>query len=85
MLDLQGTNLKTWYYNPSQIKKWSGNRFKLITTVPIGFVLPPSYLEVYFSTRKRFLLRLNILEKRFDHVPFLSGMADHFLIDLKLK
>ena len=85
IINLQGTNLKTWYYNPSQIKKWSGRKFKLMTTVPIGFALPPSYLERYFSKRKRLLLRLNIFEKKVDRLSFLSGMADHFLIDLKLK
>lgn len=85
ILKLQGNTLKTWYYNPSQIKKFSGKKFKHIATRPIGFAMPPTYLEHYFSKRKRLLLRLNKLEKKFGGVSFLSGMSDHFLIDLQLK
>jgi ubiquinone/menaquinone biosynthesis C-methylase UbiE len=83
--NIHGSNLKTWYYNPSQIKKWTGKKLKLIATTPVGFATPPSYLEYNFFHRKRLLLRLNHLEKKFNRASFLSGMADHFLIDLQLK
>ena len=85
MVDLQGTVLKTWYYNPSQVKSWSRNKFSVVATRPIGLALPPSYLEQYFSRKKRLLLRLNKLERRLDKFSSLSGMADHFLVDLRLK
>lgn len=82
---IQGATLKTWYYNPSQVKKWASNKLKVVATTPVGFATPPSYLEYQFSNRKRLLLRLSRLEKKFNHVSFLSGMSDHFLIDLQLK
>ncbi len=85
IVNLGGNFLKTWYYNPSQVKEWAGDKFKLIKIKPVGFALPPSYLETYFSKRKRLLLRLNKLDNKIENFSFLSGTADHFLIDLKLK
>ncbi|HEY5916396.1 MAG TPA: class I SAM-dependent methyltransferase [Chryseolinea sp.] len=85
IVDRQGNNFKTWYYNPSRIKRWAGARFKVVTTRPVGFALPPSQLESNFTRRKGFLLRLNNLEKKFHRVSILSGMADQFIIDLQLK
>ena len=82
---IHGANIKTWYYNPSQIKKWAGKKLRIVATTPVGFVTPPSYLEYQFSHRKRLLLRLSRLEKKFHQMSFLSGMSDHFLIDLQLK
>jgi SAM-dependent methyltransferase len=82
--NLQGTLVKTWYFRPSQVKAWSKN-FSVIDMKPIGIALPPSFLQTYFSKRRRLLIRLNSLEKRFGNWSSFSGMADHYLIDLKLK
>lgn len=82
--DLHGPNAKTWYYQPSQIKSWSKDNFKLISLQPIGLALPPAYLERFFTVRKRWLTRLNGIEKRFTKSPFLSAMADNYIIDLQL-
>ena len=82
--NLQGILVKTWYFRPSQVKAWSTN-FSVIDMKPIGIALPPSFLQAFFSKRRRLLIRLNSLEKRFGNWSSLSGMADHYLIDLKLK
>lgn len=84
-VDMHGNNLKSWYYNPSSIKKWTKANFKVLTIRPIGFALPPSQLESDFARRKGFLLRLNKLEKKFHRVSILSAMADQFIIDVQLK
>jgi len=83
--DLQGAIIKTWYYRPGQIKKWTKNDFECISTGPIGFALPPSYMENFLTKRPGFLRRLDRLEKKLSRYSILSGMADHYLIDLKLK
>jgi ubiquinone/menaquinone biosynthesis C-methylase UbiE len=83
--DLQGVTMKTWYYNPTQIKGWSREKFKLVSIRPVGIALPPSYLEKFFSLKKRWLLRLNRIEKKISQASLLSGMSDHFVIDLQLK
>jgi ubiquinone/menaquinone biosynthesis C-methylase UbiE len=81
---LPGAQVKTWYFRPSQIKSWA-YKFSLVSVKPIGFALPPSYLQQFFSRHKRFLWRLNKLEKKINGWSSVSGMSDHYLIDLKLK
>jgi ubiquinone/menaquinone biosynthesis C-methylase UbiE len=81
---LQGAQIKTWYYRPSQIRSWA-NKFSFVSIKPIGFALPPSYLQQFFSKHKRFLWRLNKLEKKLNGWSSVSGMSDHYMIDLKLK
>jgi ubiquinone/menaquinone biosynthesis C-methylase UbiE len=82
---MKGIDLKTWYYNPVQIKNWSKENFKLVTINPIGVALPPSYLEEFFEFRKRLLLRLDHIEKRFSDMSLFAGMSDYYMIDLQLK
>ncbi len=82
---LQGAHVKTWYYRPAQVKKWASKKFSIIGTKPIGVALPPSYLQKFFSKHRRFLWRLNKLEKKLNKWSSLSGISDHYLIDLKVK
>jgi len=82
--DLHGTNVKTWYYHPAQLKAWSKDHFRLVSLQPIGLALPPAYLERFFSVKKRWLLRLNKIEKKLSKSSLFSGMADNYLIDLQL-
>lgn len=82
--DLHGSRMKMWYYRPSQLKEWSRNHFKLVSVRPIGLVLPPAYLERFFTVKKRWLLRLNKIEKKLNNSSLFSGMADNYLIDLQL-
>lgn len=82
--NLHGTMLSTWYYNPAQITSWADRYFKKVNCQPIGIALPPSYLEPFFKTRKRLLLRLNALEKKYK-ISLLSSFADHYLIDLRVQ
>jgi ubiquinone/menaquinone biosynthesis C-methylase UbiE len=82
--NLQGVVVKTWYFRPSQVKAWA-DKFSVINLKPIGIALPPSFLQVYFAKRKRLLARLNSVEKQVGNWSSFAGMADHYLIDLKLK
>ena len=83
--DLNGVFVKTWYYSPSQIKRWAKRKFKIKNILPVGLSIPPSYLENFFSQRKRTLLRLNGIEKRLGNVSLLSAFSDHYIIDLSVK
>jgi ubiquinone/menaquinone biosynthesis C-methylase UbiE len=80
----EGSNLKTWYYRPSQLKAWSKENFKLVSLRPVGLALPPACLEGFFSVRKRWLLRLNKIEKKLSKSSLFSGVADNYIIDLQL-
>ena len=82
--DLHGPAAKTWYYHPKQITAWSKENFRLVSLQPVGLTLPPAYLERFFSVRKRWLTRLNRIERRFSQSRMFSAMADNYIIDLQL-
>jgi ubiquinone/menaquinone biosynthesis C-methylase UbiE len=82
---IQGEELSIWYYSPEEIKKWSFDKFDCLALQPVGIALPPSYLEKYFSNKKQALEILNFLEKKASKISILSGMSDHFIIDLKVR
>lgn len=81
----QGNDLRTWFYSPAQITGWSREKFKLVTCKPIGVALPPVYLERFFKLRRKWLLNLNDIEKKFAQSSLFSGMSDNFIVDLQLK
>jgi len=54
------------------------------TVKPIGFWIPPSYLNPFFEKRPRLLGFLNFLEKTFAP-SWLAFAADHFLICIETK
>lgn len=84
MAPINHESVETWYYTPSRIRDIFKREFQLAGLKPIGFFLPPSYLESFFKSRKRFLNKLDVFEDKINQHPFLSGCSDHFLIDLKL-
>ena len=79
-LDAQ-TSIETWYYSPAQFRNFF-SEYGVVAIRPIGFWLPPSYLDPFFSKRPRLLRCLRFLE---NHCApgWLAGGADHFLIQLK--
>jgi ubiquinone/menaquinone biosynthesis C-methylase UbiE len=76
---------KTWFYSPSQLKRWSKEKFKIVNIQPIGIALPPVTLDHFFRFKKTLLNNLNFLEKKLEHVSFLANFSDHFVIDLQLR
>jgi ubiquinone/menaquinone biosynthesis C-methylase UbiE len=83
--DLQGVPTYTWYYTPTQVIDWASSCFKPIRHKPIGFALPPSYLEPFFAKRNNWLRQLNRVENKLNNLPLLSRFSDHYLLDLQLK
>lgn len=77
--------VETWYYSPAEIKKKFESNFTKIVSRPIGISLPPSYLEDYFRKNIGKLDRLERWEKKLGMISGLSGLSDHFLIDLQRK
>lgn len=83
--DLYEANMKTWFYHPSQLRRWSRERFKIISIKPVGVALPPACLEPLIKVKQNWLLRLDRFEKKLNTSSLFSGMADNFIIDLQLK
>jgi ubiquinone/menaquinone biosynthesis C-methylase UbiE len=82
MAEVDGILSKVWYYKPSQIRKWSV-QFKIVGVKPVGFMLPSSRLEPFYSRKKKWLKFLNNLEKKASRFKVFASMSDYYLIDLK--
>ena len=83
--NLDGSNVRTYYYSPREIEKVFNHSFNLISKKPVGFFIPPSYLNKSFSQRPKAFNFLKKLESTFYKYSFLSSFSDHFIIDLCLK
>lgn len=74
------TSVPTWYYNPKQIITHCPDLQHQFTQ-PIGFLLPPSYLEPWFVNKTNWLTRFHRWELR--SPSFLAPYSDHYLIALQ--
>lgn len=82
LVNVNGQNVPTYYYNPSFFKKVKQS-FSVEAIQNVAFFLPPSYLEPIFAKRPELLNFLSRMERRFCKLSFLAGFADHYLIELK--
>lgn len=76
--------IKTWYYSPKWIKKNKLNTMKTVAVKPVGFFIPPSYLNNIFTKRPKWFSFLQKAEKKITNKKWLARASDHFLIDLQL-
>lgn len=74
------TEAPTWYYSPVQFRRFFPV-LGLKTIQPVGFWLPPSYLDKWFGRRPLFLRALTFLEKQCRGRIWARG-ADHYMIVL---
>ncbi|WP_333877160.1 class I SAM-dependent methyltransferase [Flavobacterium sp.] len=82
---VDGENVTTFYYNPKDIVTLANTNFEITAVKPIGFFVPPSYLNDFFTNKKGLLRFLNRLEQGVKHWSWLSKYADHYLIILQKK
>lgn len=76
------STLPVWYYSPAEFRRL----FPLLdvkTIQPVGFWLPPSYLDSWFARHPRLLQVLDFLEQKCRGRLWAWG-ADHFLITFHL-
>lgn len=73
----------TWYYSPAQFRQlFPGFQVRMLQ--PVGFWLPPSYLNAFFDKHPRFLRVLHWLEQ-YCTAGWLAPSGDHFYICLTKK
>jgi ubiquinone/menaquinone biosynthesis C-methylase UbiE len=79
-----GEALMIHYYSPKEFAEPFEESFASDQQVPVGLWVPPSCTEAFFQRHNR---TLNVLASLEQHLSpsFLAGIADHYLIDLKLK
>ncbi len=84
LVDVHGSIVQTWYYNPKTILTLTESLYKPIQIKPIGITIPPSYLETSFLAKRPTINFLIGLE-RIINGSFWAKYADHFLIELAKK
>lgn len=77
------TAIATWYYGPRELAALLPD-FEIKKRHPVGFWLPPSYLEPFFRRFPKWLQALNRLEKKWA-AAWLAPASDHFFILLERK
>ena len=85
LVNVEGKKVTTYYYNPKDIVNLAKNDFELVDQKPIGFFVPPSYLESFFNNKKGLLQFLNRLESGIKNWSILSKYADHYIIILQKR
>jgi ubiquinone/menaquinone biosynthesis C-methylase UbiE len=83
--NVDGEKVITYYYNPKETLTLADYYFDLKQQNPIGFFIPPSYLEPFFKNKPRLISLLNTLEKKIATYRFLAKHADHYLIAFEKK
>ena len=83
--NVDGEKVKTYYYNPKDIVNLAKENFEFKQLNPIGFFVPPSYLESFISKKPKLIALLNSLEQKIKNQSRLSKYADHYLIVLQKK
>ena len=76
---------KTWYYSPKHFASLLGDGFTLKSVRPIGYYVPPSYMDHWFQKRPNLLNWLGKQEQRLGNSAWKARFADHYLIDLESK
>ena len=75
----------TWYHSPGSLAALLGSAFRLTVRRPVGFFIPPSYLEPFIATKPRLLRALASMDRAVSGWPFLASASDHALLDLEVR
>jgi hypothetical protein len=82
LAQVEGVQVPTYYYSPSEIRAALLPYFAFSRQFPIGFAVPPSYLNPFWN-RFPILKRISaFLEKRIQHWAFLSDFSDHYYLEM---
>lgn len=85
MAHVDGVEVPTWYYSPTEIISFLKGSFEVVKTRPIGFFVPPSYLEPFVQKRKGLFALLRALDRITANWSLFANRADHFYIELLKK
>ncbi len=79
-----GSLQPTWYYSPRGLTTLFKPKFRPVAVRPVGFFLPPSYLEPFFIKRPNVLKALASLEKQIRGNSLVAYASDHYLAEFRL-
>ncbi len=78
--NVDGVLVDTWYYSPDKIAEIT--KMKLLGTHPVGYYIPPSYLEPWIQRHPKIWNSLKKKEQRIRNKANLARKSDHYLICL---
>ncbi|MCB9232660.1 MAG: methyltransferase domain-containing protein [Bacteroidia bacterium] len=73
--------VKVWYFHPKEIIRLLAPHYQLRALRPIGFCVPPSYLDPFFLRHPGWLGKLEKQDRRLAKRSGLSRFSDHYLVD----
>ena len=82
---VDGEKVPTYYYNPNDTIIAASSYYNVVSVKPIGFFVPPSYLEPLLKNKPLLASLLGKLDTAAGNFSFLSKYADHYLIILEKK
>jgi len=81
MVNVNGRAVSTWYFTPNNYQNLFNEQFRVSKILPVGFLVPPSYMSKGLKPIES-LLQLNYnLEILFAHAET-AAIADHFYIEM---
>lgn len=83
--DLGGSVVTTWYHSPASMANVLAPAFRLSARRPVGFFIPPSYLEPFVAARPGLFRALVSMDRDVSGWPLLASGADHALLDFRVN
>ncbi len=80
-----GTSVPTWYHSPGAVVRAFEPAFQRQAVIPVGFAVPPSFLEPWAGRNPRALAALAKTDQIVRPIGLLASISDHALIHLGRK
>jgi len=82
---VEGEFFKCWYYNPSDIIKYSKRKFEVLCIEGLCTFVPPSYIEGFAEKHPATYARLVRLEEKWKSAWPWRSVGDYYIITLRKK
>ncbi|RLE17277.1 MAG: hypothetical protein DRJ65_23025 [Acidobacteria bacterium] len=78
-------SVPTWYHSPGAVARAFKPAFQRQAVTPVGFTVPPSFLEPWAGRNPRVLAALAKIDQIVRPIGLLGSISDHALIHLERK
>jgi ubiquinone/menaquinone biosynthesis C-methylase UbiE len=82
---VEGEFFKCWYYDPSDVIKYSKREFEILRVEGLCTVVPPSYIEGFAEKYPKWYSRLVRMEEKWKTVWPWRAMGDYYIITLRKR
>jgi len=83
--NVEGTSFTTYYFNPAQVVRYFGNKYRVIKLQGLCSLVPPPSHQNFPSLYPRLWKTLIKIEEKIAYQPFFSSFADHFILSMQYK